>query len=135
MDANVLVIAVPLGSVALAGVGLHFVATPWVRRISSWAILGQIAVVGAAWALLRAVPDEETGSGVMCPDLNGAQGGIVGVLALASVGIAAVALTSSFIVVRRCAGSTWRLAGGVVAAILTVSIFAGIVAVAFCGFN
>lgn len=71
----------------------------------------------------------------MCPDLDGAQGGIVGVLALASVGVAAVALASSFIVVRRRAGSPWRLVGGVVAAILMVSIFAGILAVAFCGFN
>ena len=130
-----LVIAVPLGCVALAGVGLHFVATPWVRRISNWTILGQVAVVGSAWALLQAVPDEQTGSGVVCPDLNGAQGGIVGVLALVSVGVAAMALASSFIVVRRRAGSAWRLAGGVVAALLTASIFAGIVAVAFCGFN
>ena len=138
MNALLIVIGIPVAAVALSGLGLHYVRTPWLRRISTTAISVQIVLAGAAWALLAALPREINSSGGVgdtCPRLDGLQGGLVAAIAIASIGIAAVALASGFIVVRRRAGSAWRLLGGIGSEVLVVAIYVGILATALCGMN
>ena len=138
MNALVILIGVPLAAVALSGLGLHYVHTPWVRRISTTAISVQIMLAGVAWALLATLPREINWSGSVgdtCPRMDGVQGVLVAAVAFASIGIAAVALASGFIVVRRRAGSAWRLLGGIGSEVLMVAIFAGILGTALCGMN
>ena len=67
--------------------------------------------------------------------MEGVQGGAVAVVAFASVAVAIVALPASIIVVRRRAGSAWRVAGGVLAIVLMLAILAGILGTALCGAN
>jgi hypothetical protein len=138
MDLLAIVIAIPLGAVLLSGLVLHFVDTPWVRRISTTAIGAQLALTGLAWALLDTLPRETDWSGSVgatCPRMEGVQGGAVAVVAFGSIAVAAVALAAGAIVVRRRAGSAWRIAGGVLAIVLMVAIFAGILGSALCGMN
>jgi len=138
MNALVILIGVPAGAVVFSGLGLRYVRTPWVRRVSTAAISTQIVLAGAAWALLATLPREINWSGSVgdtCPRLDGVQGALVAAVAFASIGIAAVALASGFIVVRRRAGSAWRLVGGIGSEVLMVAIFAGILGTALCGMN
>jgi hypothetical protein len=138
MNTLVILFGVPAGAIALSGLGLHYVQTPWVRRISTAAISTQIVLTGAAWALFESLPREIDWSGAVgdtCPRTAGVQGGVITVIALVSVGVAAVALASGVIVVRRRAGSAWRILGGIGAAVLVVAIFAGMLGAALCGMN
>jgi len=138
MNGWFLVIAVPAAAVALAGLGLHFVDTPWVRRISTTALWAQVGLTSLAWALLETLPREINWSGAIgdtCPRMDGVQGGAVAVIAFASIGVAAVALASGVIVVRRRAGTGLRILGGIGAAVLMVAIFVGIIGTALCGMN
>jgi hypothetical protein len=134
----ILVFAVPLAAIALSGLGLHFVSTPWVRRISTGALSTQIVLAGAAWALFALLPREINWSGAVgdtCPRMDGFQGGAIAAIALVSVGVAAVALASGVIVVRRRAGNGLRILGAIGAAVVTVVIFAAILGTALCGAN
>lgn len=138
MNAFMILVGVPAAALALSGLGLHYVNTPWVRRISAASISTQVVLAGAAWALLETLPREINWSGAVgdtCPRMDGVQGGVIAAIALVSVGVAAVALASGGIVVRRRAGSAWRILGGIGAAALVVAIFAGILGTALCGMN
>ena len=138
MDIYTLVFGVPLAAVAVSAIGLHYVDTPWVRRISTAAILAQIMLAGAAWALLESLPREINWSGALgdtCPRMAGVQGALVAGIFFVSIGVAAVALASGVIVVRRRAGSAWRILGGIGAAVIVFGIFAGILGTALCGMN
>lgn len=138
MDRIGYAVAVPAVCVAVSAAVVHFLPTLWVRRISSAAIVAQIALTCLAWALLETLPHERDWSGSVgatCPRMEGVQGGAVAVVAFASVAVAIVALPASIIVVRRRAGSAWRVAGGVLAIVLMLAILAGILGTALCGAN
>jgi hypothetical protein len=129
---------VPAAAIALSGLGLHFVHTPWVRRISSAALSTQVLLAGLAWLLLDTLPRETNWSGAVgatCPRMDGVQGGVILAIALVSLGVAAVALSSGFTVTWRRAGSGLRILGGFGAAAITVAIFIGILGTALCGMN
>jgi len=138
MDIYTIVFGIPLAAIALAAVGLHFVDTLWVRRISTATISAQLVLAVAAWALLESLPREINWSGAVgdtCPRMDGVQGAAVAAIFFVSIGVAAVALASGVIVVRRRAGSGWRILGGVGTAFIVVAIFAGILGTALCGMN
>jgi len=138
MNAFTILIGIPAAAITLAAVVLHYVDTPWVRRVSTAAISTQLVLAGTAWALLATLPREINWSGAVgdtCPRMEGVQGGVIAAIALVSVGVAAVALASGVIVVRRRAGSAWRILGGIGAALIVLAIFAGILGTALCGMN
>lgn len=134
----VLLFGVPLGAIVLSALGLHYMGTPLVRRVSTAAISTQVVLTGAAFALLETLPREINWSGAVgdtCPRMEGVQGLLVGIVFLVSIGVAAIALASGVIVVRRHAGSAWRILGGIGTCLLVFVILVGIIGTALCGMN
>lgn len=138
MNTLVILFGVPAGAIALSGLGLHYVQTPWVRRISTAAISTQIVLTGAAWALFESLPREIDWSGAVgdtCPTMDGVQGGVIAAIALVSVGVAAVALRVGSHRGPAAGGERVADPGGIGAAVLVVAIFAGMLGAALCGMN
>ena len=135
MDSEVILIGIPLGAVALAGLALHYVGTEWVRKISNASYVAEVTVIATAWFLLAALPREENINGVVCPVTGGALDFTIGALAFVGLGIAAISLASSIVVVSRLRGEAWRILAGIGAGGLCFSIFVGILFSALCGMN
>src|SRR4051794_35549761 len=138
MDPVVIIVGVPLAATLAAGIGLHFLNSGWVIRVSTVAISTQVLLTLLAWLMLATMPGKQNWRepvGSMCPDLDGTQGDLLAVVACGSVGVGAIALASSFIGVRRRAAAPGRLLAGIVAAALVFAIFIPIVGAAFCGFG
>ena len=138
MDPLVMIVGVPLAAILAAGIGLHFLSSGWVIRVSTAAIGTQVVLTLLAWLMLATMPGKQNGReslGSTCPDLDGTQGGLLAVVAYGSVGVGAIALAASFIGVRRRAAAPGRLLAGIAAAALVFAIFIPILLAAFCGFG
>ena len=130
-----ILIGVPVAAVCVAAFALHFIRSAWVVRISSVAIGIQVAAAIAVFVLPATMPKEKRADGQLCPYDEGAQGDAMIAIALASIGVGAIALASSIIVVHRGTAAKARLAAGIGAATLVVPIFASIIITAFCGYE
>jgi len=129
-----ILVGVPVAAVAAAGIGLHFLDSGWVMRISNGAIGVQVAAALVAFTLPKTMPTERRYEGEICPDLDTGQGYVMTAIALGSIVTGAVALASSFIAVRRRAAKPSRLLAGTAAAVLTPVIFLRLLVVALCGY-
>jgi hypothetical protein len=129
------VIGTPVAAVCLAGLALHFVGSIQVVRVSSFAIGVQVTAALAVFVLPKTMPDRQTAEGQMCPDMESGQGWLMTGIALSSVAVAAVALASSFIAVRRRAARPTRLLAGLGAAALVVAILVRLLITALCGYS
>lgn len=138
MEPLVVIVGVPLAATLAAGIGLHFLSSGWVIRVSTATIGTQVLLTLTAWLLLATMPGKQNwreSLGSTCPDFDGTQGVLLAVVAYGSVGVGAIALASSFISVRRRAAAGGRLLAGIVAAALVFAIFIPILAAAFCGMS
>jgi hypothetical protein len=129
------VIGIPVAAVCLAGLALHFVGSIQVVRVSNIAIGVQVAAALAVFVLPKTMPDRQTAEGQMCPDMESGQGWLMTGIAVSSVAVAAVALASSFIAVRRRAARPTRLLAGLGTAALVVAILLRLLITALCGYS
>ena len=123
-----------MAAVLAAGIGLHFLDSVWVVRVSNAAIGVQVAAALVAFTLPKTMPTERKYEGEICPDLGSGQGHVMTAVAFGSIVTGAVALASSFIAVRRRVARPSRLLAGIAAAVLTPAIFLRLVVVALCGY-
>jgi hypothetical protein len=129
-----ILVGVPVAALLAAGVGLHFLDSTWVVRVSNAAIGLQVAAALVVFTLPKTMPTKlkyETGT---CPDLGSGQGDFMTAVTFGSIVTGAVALASSFIAVRRRVARPSRLLAGIAAAVLTPAIFLRLVVVALCGY-
>ena len=132
--ALLILLGVPLAAVLAAGIGLHFLDSVWVVRVSNAAIGLQVAAALVVFTLPKTMPTERKYEGEICPDLGSGQGHVMTAVAFGSIVTGAVALASSFIAVRRRVARPSRLLAGMAAAVLTPAIFLRLVVVALCGY-
>ena len=132
--ALLILLGVPVAAVVAAGIGLHFLDSAWVVRVSNGAIGVQVAAALIAFTLPKTMPTERRYEGEICPDLDSGQGYVMTAIAFGSIATGAVALASSFIAVRRRAARPSRLLAGTAAAVLTPVILVRLVVVALCGY-
>jgi hypothetical protein len=130
-----IIVGVPIAAVCAAGLGLHFLDSSWVVRVSNVAIGVQVTAALVAFVLPKTMPKEGRASGQQCPDLDSGQGHALDAIAIGSVAVGAIALASSFIAVRRGAATSGRLLAGVCAAGLVPVIFVRLIIAAFCGYE
>ena len=90
-----------MAAVLAAGIGLHFLDSAWVVRVSNAAIGVQVAAALVAFTLPKTMPTERKYEGETCPDLDSGQGYVMTAIAFGSIVTGAVALAASFIAVRR----------------------------------
>jgi hypothetical protein len=132
--ALLILLGVPVAAVLAAGIGLHFLDSVWVVRVSNAAIGLQVAAALVVFTLPKTMPTERKYEGEICPDLGSGQGHVMTAVAFGSIVTGAVALASSFIAVRRRVARPSRLVAGTAAAVLTPAIFLRLVVVALCGY-
>src|SRR5690349_8212664 len=129
-----ILLGVPVAAVAAAGIGLHFLDSGWVVRVSNAAIGVQVAAALIAFTLPKTMPTERRNEGEICPDLDSGQGYVMTAIAFGSIVTGAVALAASFIAVRRRTARPSRLLAGTAAAALTPAILLRLLVVALCGY-
>ena len=129
-----ILLGVPVAAVVAAGIGLHFLDSAWVVRVSNGAIGVRVAAALVAFTLPKTMPTERRYEGEICPDLDSGQGYAMTAIAFGSIVTGAVALASSFIAVRRRVARPSRLVAGAAAAVLTPAIFLRLLVVALCGY-
>ena len=130
-----IVIGVPVAALCVAGLGLHFLNSAWVVRVSNVAIGVQVTAAVVAFVLPKTMPKAGRASGQQCPDLDSGQGHAMDAIAIGSVAVGAIALASSFIAVHRGAATSGRLLAGICAAALVPVIFVRLIVAAFCGYE
>lgn len=140
MDQIVYAVAVPVASLVVSAAVEHFLPTRWVRRISNGTLAAEAAVLVPAWLILLTLPRVRNpygdyGSYTTCATIEGTGFSVVVALAVASVPIAAVALTSSWTTTCRRAGGAPRFLAVAGAAIACFAIFVGLLYVGLCGAN
>ena len=69
-----ILLGVPVAAVVAAGIGLHFLDSAWVVRVSNGAIGVQVAAALVAFTLPKTMPTERRYEGEICPDLDSGQG-------------------------------------------------------------
>ena len=103
-----ILVGVPVGTVCVAGLALHFLDSVWVVRVSNAAIGAQVAAALIAFTLPKTMPTDRRYEGEICPDLDSGQGHAMVAIAFGSIATGAVALAASFIAVRRRAARPRR---------------------------
>ena len=140
MDRIVYAVAVPIVSIAISAAVVHFLPTRWVRRVSTGTLAAEAALLVPALLILLTLPRflnpyRDYGSYDTCATTDGTGLSVVWWLAVASVPIAAVALTSSWTMTFRRAGGALRFFAGAGAVLACFAIFVGILGTVLCAAN